>query len=50
VFEWGGYFGTTYWADPKERLIGVIYTQLFGVSNSAPADRYKVMVYSAIND
>ena len=20
-FSWGGYFGTTYWADPKERLV-----------------------------
>jgi CubicO group peptidase (beta-lactamase class C family) len=50
VFEWGGYFGTTYWADPKERLIGLLYTQLFGVSNPGAADKYKVMVYSAIND
>jgi len=20
-FSWGGYYGTTYWADPKERLV-----------------------------
>jgi len=26
-FSWGGYYGTTYWADPKEKLIVLIMTQ-----------------------
>lgn len=26
-FAWGGYFGTTYWADPKEKMICLIMTQ-----------------------
>lgn len=26
-FSWGGYYGTTYWADPKEKLICLIMTQ-----------------------
>jgi CubicO group peptidase (beta-lactamase class C family) len=26
-FSWGGYYGTTYWADPKENLICLIMTQ-----------------------
>lgn len=26
-FAWGGYYGTTYWADPKEKLICLIMTQ-----------------------
>lgn len=26
-FSWGGYFGTNYWADPKEKLICLIMTQ-----------------------
>ena len=26
-FAWGGYFGTTYWADPKENLVCLIMTQ-----------------------
>jgi len=25
-FAWGGYFGTTYWADPKEKLVCLIMT------------------------
>ena len=27
-FSWGGAFKTTYWADPRERLIGLVYTNL----------------------
>jgi CubicO group peptidase (beta-lactamase class C family) len=26
-FSWGGYYGTTYWADPKEKLVCLIMTQ-----------------------
>lgn len=26
-FAWGGYFGTTYWADPKEKLVCLVMTQ-----------------------
>lgn len=26
-FSWGGYFGTTYWADPTEKLVCLIMTQ-----------------------
>lgn len=50
VFEWGGYFSTTYWADPKEKLIGILYRQLSRVNHPGAAERYKVLVYSAIND
>ena len=50
VFEWGGYFSTTYWADPKEKLVGILYRQLSGSTHSDAPDKYKVMVYSAIAD
>jgi CubicO group peptidase (beta-lactamase class C family) len=46
-FEWGGAFATTYWADPKERLIGLIYTNVMG-STAELGDRFKVLVYSAM--
>ncbi len=26
-FSWGGYYGTTYWADPKEHMVCLIMTQ-----------------------
>lgn len=28
-FFWGGAYNTHYWADPKEGLIGLVYTQTY---------------------
>jgi CubicO group peptidase (beta-lactamase class C family) len=50
VFEWGGAFATTYWADPKENLVGILYRQLWGTTHWDATDKFKVMVYSAITD
>lgn len=50
VFEWSGYFNTIYWADPKEKLIGILYRQLSGTTHYDAANKFKVLVYSAIND
>ena len=49
-FEWGGAFTTTYWADPKEKLVGIIYRQHFRVNDHAISNKFKVLTYSAIND
>ncbi len=46
-FSWGGAFGTTYWADPKEKLIALIYTNVLG-STANVGDGFKVLVYSAL--
>ena len=46
-FSWGGAFNTAYWADPKERLIGLIFTNTSGAS-VALGDPFKVLVYSAL--
>jgi CubicO group peptidase (beta-lactamase class C family) len=50
TFEWGGYFGTTYWADPKEKIVALIMTQMVPNSHGDLSDKYKVLVYQAIND
>lgn len=50
VFEWGGAFATTYWADPKENLIGIIYRQIWGTTQWNAASTFKVLVYQAIAD
>ena len=47
TFEWGGAFQTTYWADPKERLVGLIYTNVFG-GDVDLAGPFKALVYSAL--
>jgi CubicO group peptidase (beta-lactamase class C family) len=48
-FSWGGAFATTYWADPKEDLVGLLYTNMI---NSAQAwemgQRFTTLTYAAI--
>ncbi len=46
-FEWGGAFATTYWADPSERLVALIYTNVLG-STADLGSQFKVLVYSAM--
>jgi len=48
VFEWGGAFSTTYWADPKEKLIGIFYRQLWKTTIGETANKFKVLVYQAL--
>ena len=48
VFEWGGAFATTYWADPKENLIAIIYRQLWKTTHSEVPNKFKVLVYQAL--
>jgi CubicO group peptidase (beta-lactamase class C family) len=50
TFNWGGAFNTQYWADPKEKLIGVIYMNTYGGPYRATAEKFKVLTYGAITD
>ena len=45
-FFWGGAFNTTYWADPKERLIGLIFTNTLGAPSLGPP--FQALVYAAL--
>jgi CubicO group peptidase (beta-lactamase class C family) len=49
-FSWGGAFNTTYWADPKEKLIGLIYTNMYASNTYQISDKFKVLTYQAIID
>jgi CubicO group peptidase (beta-lactamase class C family) len=49
TFEWGGMFNTTYWVDPKEKLIGLIYRNIWPTSWGNLGNLYKVLVYQAMN-
>ena len=50
VFEWGGMFATTYWADPKENLVGIVYRNIWPTTHWRFAQKFKVMVYQALVD
>jgi CubicO group peptidase (beta-lactamase class C family) len=47
-FAWGGYFGTTYWADPKEKLVCLFMTQQTPNSHGEISEKFKELVYQAI--
>jgi CubicO group peptidase (beta-lactamase class C family) len=50
-FAWGGYFATTYWADPKERLVCLLFIQQSPpFRHSEIQDKFKAMVYQTLND
>jgi CubicO group peptidase (beta-lactamase class C family) len=49
-FSWGGYFATTYWADPKERLVCLLFLQQSPFSHSEIQDKFKALVYQALAD
>ena len=49
TFMWGGAFSTTYWVDPKEKMVVLLYRQMWG-SHSEIDGIFKVLVYQAISD
>jgi CubicO group peptidase (beta-lactamase class C family) len=49
-FSWGGAFNTHYWADPKERLIGILYTNMYSSPLWNIGERFKNLTYQSIND
>jgi CubicO group peptidase (beta-lactamase class C family) len=50
TFDWGGYFNTQYFADPKEQVIGVLMKQTQGNVSDDTGDRFRRLVMQAIND
>lgn len=50
-FSWGGIFNTQYWADPKEDLIALIYTNIYNAKGARSlGDKFKALTYQAIID
>jgi len=50
TYAWGGAFSTTYWVDPKEDMVVLLYRQMWG-SHIADTDKaFKPLVYQAIDD
>ena len=47
-FGWGGYFGTTYWADPKENLVCLIMTQHNPNSHGDLSQKIETLVYASL--
>ncbi len=50
TFDWGGYFNTQYFADPKEQVIGVLMKQTQGDVSDETGWKFRQMVFAAVDD
>jgi CubicO group peptidase (beta-lactamase class C family) len=50
TFDWGGYFNTQYFADPKEKLIGVLMKQTQGPVTDNTGWMFRLLAEAAIDD
>ncbi|HEY8781336.1 MAG TPA: serine hydrolase domain-containing protein [Mucilaginibacter sp.] len=49
-FSWGGFFGTIYWADPKEHLVCLFFAQEAPYPHGELNEKFQALVYSALED
>ena len=47
-FGWGGFFGSTYWVDPKKKIVAQIYVQQWPFSHGEVADKFKSIIYNSV--
>ena len=50
TFQWGGYFNTMYFADPKENIIGILMKQTQGPVNDVTGWKFRPFVFQTIDD
>lgn len=50
TFSWGGYFNTQYFADPKEKIIGIIMKQTQGAVTDDTGWKFRQLVGQTIDD
>ncbi len=50
TFDWGGYFNTQYFADPKEIVIGILMKQTQGSVNDETGWKFRQLVGQSIDD
>jgi CubicO group peptidase (beta-lactamase class C family) len=50
TFHWGGYFSTSYFADPNENVIGILMKQTQDADRDDTETKFKILVGQAIND
>ncbi len=48
TFSWGGAFATSYWVDPKEKLVMLFYRQLQGTTHGDLPEKFRDLTYQAI--
>ncbi len=49
-YSWGGMFSSSYWIDPKEKMVAQFFLQLYPNSHGDIHEKFKVLAYQALND
>ncbi len=50
TFSWGGAFATSYWVDPKEKMVMLIFRQLQNTTHGDVVEKFRNLTYQAIQD
>lgn len=50
TFAWGGAFATSYWVDPKEKMVYLFYRQMLGSTHGDVVEKFRALVYQSIAD
>lgn len=50
TFDWGGYFNTQYFADPKEQIIGILMKQTQGTNTDETGWKFRLLVEQAVDN
>lgn len=50
TFTWGGYFNTQYFADPKEKIIGILMKQTLEIDGDDTGWKFQQLVGQAVDD
>lgn len=48
TFSWGGMFSSSYWIDPKEKIVAQFVLQMLPASHGDINEKFKVQVYQAL--
>jgi len=50
TFSWGGAYSTSYWVDPKEKIVMLLYRQLQRSTHGDIAEKFRALTYGALNN
>ena len=50
TFDWGGYFNTSYFADPQEQIIGIIMKQTWDIGPDPTSGNFRRLVGQTVDD
>jgi CubicO group peptidase (beta-lactamase class C family) len=48
-FDWGGMFSSSYWIDPKEKIVAQLFLNIYPNHHGDLHEKFKVLVYQALN-